>query len=552
MDKRGYRLTGGQGRPVLLWVTAAILSLPLMALLLQAFLPSEGIWQHLYQTVLGTYLSQSLVLMVGVGLLTLILGVSTAWFVAVCEFPGRRYFEWLLILPMAIPPYIIAYSYTWFLDVGGPVQVGLREMTQWQYGEYWFPQVRSMGGAIVVMSLVMYPYVYLLCRSAFISHSRALMSVSQSLGAGIGRSFYRVSLPLARPAMMGGLLLVLMETLADYGTVKYFGINTMTTGVLKTWFGLDSLSGAAQLASLMLVFVVVLLTLELLLRGNKRFHSVDGTHVPVQRMPLSGMKRVGVMVWCGLVVFLGFILPLLLLLSMLISTRFSSWQAEFITLLLNSVGLALVAALLTVVLTVLFSYIKRRHNKTTVSVLVRYLGLGYAIPGAVIAVGITIALGWVDTGINAMLSALFGDGVGILLSGSLFALVFAYLIRFMALSQNAVEAGLTGISRQMDEVGYLSGRNTLQIIKSLHIPLLRNSLLTATLLVFVEVLKELPATLVLRPFNFNTLAVKTYELASDEQLAASALPAIFIVLAGVIPVILISKSINISRHGKTT
>lgn len=521
---------------------AALFLLPFLFLLIQLLSPELSIWQHLLDTVLGTYLSQSMWLLLWVAMGTLVVGVSTAWLVACYDFPGRRHFQWLLILPMAMPAYIVAYAYTWWLDVSGPLQSGLRSWFNWNYGDYFFPNIRSFGGAVLVLTLVLYPYVYLLARASFKQQSKQLYQVNQLAG---GRHFFRrVALPLARPAIFGGLALVLMETLADYGTVQYFGVNTLTTGIIKTWFGMGSLAGASQLASMLLLVVVLIMSVEHKLRGSKQFDVNHGVLLNNKQLILIGWRKWMANLWCSVVVTLGFILPVGLLLVMAGQSQITHWWSEFIQLVVNTLSVAGGAALITVALALFLAFMKRHSKQKSTQRLVQMMNMGYAVPGLVIAVGVTMAFGWLDKKTNGLIN-LFTESTPVLIfSGGFLALVFAYVIRFLAVAMQPLNAAYQGLSKNLDEASILTGKNHAQTFRQIHLPLLKTSLWTSMLLVFVDLLKELPATLVLRPFNFNTLAVKAYELASDERLADAAIPSLSIVLVGLLPVLLINKRIN--------
>ncbi len=516
--------------------------LPFVALLWQAVTPESAVWQHLSTTVLPVYLQQSLWLLLGVGVGTLLLGVSTAWLVARYVFPGHRHWQWLLILPMAMPGYIVAYAYTWWLDVAGPLQSTLRAQFGWSFDDYWFPNIRSLGGAVLVLTVVLYPYVYLLSRAAFQQLSKQMWEAHQLAG---GQNFFRrMALPLARPAIFGGLALVMMETLADYGTVQFFGINTLTTGIFKTWFGLGSLSGAAQIACLLLGLVLLIMGLEKVWRGAARYDVVNDGLPGTQKTTLRGWRAWLGTLWCGLVVGLGFVAPLVLLLLMAGQSQIKLWWTDFMALIINTFWVASLAALVTVAVALLAQYVKRHTHHRPTQRLVQSLGLGYAIPGLVIAVGVSMAYGWLDQGING-LRAWYADAPAMLFfSGGFIALITAYVIRFLAVAMKPLEAAYQGISHTYDEASLLTGNSHQQTFRRIHWPLLKSSLWTAALLVFVDLLKELPATLVLRPFNFNTLAVKAYELASDERLADAAIPALSIVAVGLLPVLLLNKRIN--------
>ncbi len=523
-------------------LVATLLAIPVLIIVASLFQPFSDAWQHLLDTVLKDYIVNSLVLMLGVGVGTFLLGVSGAWLTAMCDFPGRKIFNWALLLPMAMPAYIIAYTYTGLLDFTGPLQTELRESFQLGYGDYWFPEIRSLGGAICMLSLVLYPYVYLLARVAFMEQSTAVLEASRNLGRGPWKTLFQVALPLARPAIVAGVSLALMETLADYGTVDYFGVSTFTTGIFRTWYGLGELQTAAQLAAFLLLFVFVLVIMERGSRRRMRFH-----HGSAQARP----SRIKLTAWrgglsCALVfatVFFGFILPA----GQLAIWAASHWQAnfnlEFFRLVFNSFALAAIAAICCLVIALLLAYGKRlRPGKIEISA-VRISGMGYAVPGTVIAVGVLIPFAWFDNRVDEWLRLHFDYSSGLLLSGTLFALVFAYVVRFLSVSLQSVESGLTKIRPSLDESARSLGNTPMAVLRRIHLPMLRGSLFSALLLVFVDVLKELPTTLILRPFNFNTLAVRTYELASDERLADAAMPALAIVVIGLLPVLLMTQTI---------
>lgn len=530
--------------------SALLLMLPLLVVLGYVFVPAGEVWSHLVDTVLREYVINSLLLMLGVAIGTLVIGVGAAWLTSMCSFPGRGIFEWALLLPMAIPAYIIAYTYTGLFEFAGPVQSSLREWTGWGYGDYWFPPIRSLEGAALMLSLVLYPYVYLLTRAAFLNQSLCVLDVSRTLGNSPFRTFMRVALPLARPAIVAGLSLALMETLADYGTVQYFGVSTFTTGIFRTWYGLDSAPAAAQLSATLLLFVFVLIFLEGRSRKHARYHHTSQRHQAIRRIPLRGRYGVAAFVFCFGALFLGFLLPAGQLLVWAMTVAETSFDKEFMVLIGHSLQLAGMAALLALGLALFLGYGRRMLRGRLLRIAVRIAGLGYAVPGTVIAVGVIIPFAWFDNALDSWMRAQFGYSTGLLLSGTLAALLFAYVVRFLAVSLQTVEAGLGRIRPSMDESARSLGLRPLRIIGRVHIPILKGSLLTALLLVFVDVLKELPATLILRPFNFNTLAVRAYELASDERLADAAPAALAIVVAGIVPVILLSMSITRTRAVK--
>ncbi|PCJ48308.1 MAG: iron ABC transporter permease [Gammaproteobacteria bacterium] len=523
---------------------ALVLAIPVFVILANVFVPAGDVWQHLYSTVLSDYISNSLLLMLGVTIGSFLLGVTAAWLVSMTEFPGRKHFEWALLLPMAIPAYIIAYTYTGMLDFAGPLQTSLREISGWGYGDYWFPEVRSLSGAAIMMTLVFYPYVYLLARAAFLSQSLCVLEVSRSLGNGPWRTFFTVALPLARPAIIAGLSLVLMETLADYGTVQYFGVSTFTTGIFRTWYGLDNAPAAAQLAAILLLFVLVLLTLERYSRRKARYHNTSRSQHTLGRFRLKGWNKFAAILICFSMLLFGFLLPAAQLAVWAIDTATDVIDERFISLVLHSLGLAASAAILALIISLTLAYGRRLNPTPLIKSLVRISSMGYAVPGTVIAIGVIIPLGYLDNLIDSWMRTHFDYSTGLIFSGTIFALLFAYMARFLAVSLHAVESGMERITPSMDEAARSLGCRPAGILRKIHIPMLKSSVLTAVLLVFVDVLKELPATLILRPFNFNTLAVKVYELAADERLADSSSAALAIVLVGIVPVIILNRSIS--------
>lgn len=523
-------------------VVAAAMALPTLVILGFVLQPFNENWQHLLDNLLFEYITNSLLLMLGVSVGVLSMGIICAWLTSSCEFPGRGLLSWMLLLPLAIPAYIVAYTYTGLLDFSGPIQGYIREWSGWGYGEYWFPEIRSLSGAIAMLSLVLYPYVYMMARAAFIEQSVSVLEASRTLGDSPLRGFISVALPLARPAIITGVSLALMETLADYGTVQYFGVNTFTTGIFKAWYGLDDSVTSAQLASFLLTFVVVLILLERYSRREAKFHNITNRASGSQRFKLSGWQAALATTACSLPVIFGFVVPASQLLYWTVVTADESLNASFFSLAANSLMLATLAAFVAVFLALILSYAKRLLGTSLVRGAVSVASMGYAIPGTVIAIGVIIPLAWFDNTLDTWLRS-FGVSTGLLLSGSLFALIFAYTVRFLSVSIQAVDAGLSKIKPSMDDAGRSLGLSPFGVLRKIHYPLMRGTVLTALLLVFVDVLKELPATLILRPFNFNTLSVRAYEMASDERLADAGAPALMIVLVGVIPVIMLSYSI---------
>jgi len=525
-------------------VVAVLAALPIASIGAKLFAVGTGeTWAHLAATVLPEYVANTLWLCCGVGCGVILLGVSTAWLVTLHEFPGRRLFEWALVLPLAVPAYVMAYTYTDLLQFVGPLQTGLRETFGWQKDDYWFPDVRTPGGAVLMFTFVLYPYVYLLARTAFLEQTSGMQEVGRSLGLGAWGSFFRISLPLARPAIAAGTALALMETLADYGTVAYFSVQTFTTGIYRAWFSLGDRVAAAQLSAALLGFVVLVLLAERSGRGRARFHNTTGRNRPLPGRRLRGFRAAGALAACALPLLLGFLLPAGLLLKMALTEGDAQFGRRFVQLAGNSFTLAAVTALLAMGFAVLLGYAARMSRARWPEWLNRIVGLGYAVPGSVIAVGVLIPVTRLDNWLAEWIASWSGASPGLLLTGGIAALVYAYLVRFLAIALQTVEASLGKITPSMDDAARSLGLGLRTTLRQVHLPLLRGSLLTAGLLVFVDVMKELPATLVMRPFNFDTLATQAYILASDERLGEASTAALAIVAVGVLPLIAVSRQI---------
>lgn len=510
--------------------------------------------RHLAATVIPVALLETAVLTVAVAVGVVTLGAVTAWVVAACEFTGRRAFEWALLLPLAMPAYIVAYAYTDALQFAGPLQSSLRAAFGWQRGDYWFPEIRSIGGAAFVFTVVLYPYVYLLARTAFLARTAAMIDAARSLGLSPWQTWWRVNVPLARPAIAAGALLALMETIADYGASAYFGLQTFTTSIYRAWFSLGDRVAASQLAALLLVLVLVLFGVEHRARGRARFYTPTASQRPALRTPLAGGRQLSAVFLCTLTVALGFVIPLLLLVRLLLPAWPTLAWARYAQWVFNTLSIGIAAAAIVLLAVLALAYAARSAPRGAPARLMRFavrlMSLGYAVPGAVIAVGILIPLALLDNRINAALLALVGAGPGLLLTGSVAALLYGYLVRYFAVGYQSIEAGLARITPTMDASARSLGSGPLDTFVRVHLPILTPSVLAAGLLVFVDVMKELPATLVLRPFNFDTLAVITYQMASDERLGEAALPALTIVAAGVLPVALLSRAISRAAGGR--
>jgi len=527
---------------------AFVIATPIIFVFSSIFTKSTAIWQHLAATVLQDYIANSLALMLLVGTGVCIIGVGTAWLVTMCRFWGSRWFEWLLLLPLAAPAYLLAYAYTDMLDYFGPVQTWLRKIFGWaSVQDYWFPEIRSLWGAAVMLLLVLYPYVYLLARVAFLEQSVCTLEASRSLGCNPWRSFLTIALPLARPSIMAGLALALMETLNDLGTVEYFGVNTFTTGIYRTWLGMGERSAAAQLAAFLMLFVLVLIIQERRSRKAARYYESSNSLRQLPQYQLNFGRGALAAIACLLPVALGFIIPALYLLHLTIQNLDSAFDADFWQLANHSFILAIITAVIAMIISLVMAYGQRLEPSWLMKTAVRIAAMGYAIPGSVIAVGILIPVAGLDNMIDSWMRSTFNISTGLLLSGTVASLIFAYLVRFLAVGFGSIESSLNKIAPSLDDASRSLGYGATSTLWKIHTPLMSGGLLTSAMLVFVDVMKELPATLVIRPFNFDTLGIRVYQYASDERLIEAAAPALAIVLVGIIPVILLSWRITHSR-----
>jgi len=499
----------------------------------------EGeVWRHLADTLLADLVRNTVVLVVGVGLGVFLLGVSLAWLTVMYDFPGRRVFDWALMLPLAIPAYVLAFVMIGLLDFSGPVQGVLRAA----FGSrgYWFPEIRSTGGVIAVMVMALYPYVYMLARTAFMSQGRSTLEAARVMGMHPWNAFLRVSLPMARPAIAAGVALALMETLADFGAVSVFNYDTFTTAIYKAWFGLFNLDAAAQLASVLLLFVAVALTIERRTRGRARYHG-SGRVAVQHRQRLTGTAAWGATVAAGTVLTLAFAVPVGQLLVWAWQVVGQDLDARYLEMLAHTLALGGVAAVITVAAAFVLSYTRRYHPAAASNAAVRLGTLGYALPGSVLAVGVMLSFTWIDNRIEAVTSAWLGVSAPLVLSGTLAGLLLAYVVRFMAVSFGPVDSGLERIKPSIRDAARSLGASRARILWRVFLPMLRPGLLTAVLLVFVEVMKEMPATLLLRPFGWDTFAVRVFEMTSEGEWERAALPAVTLVLVGLIPVILLVR-----------
>lgn len=523
---------------------AALVLLPLSVLLLSWHEVDREIWAHLWATQMPRLLGNTLVLVLGVGVGVTLLGVSLAWLTSLCEFPGRRWLDWALMLPFAIPAYVLAFVFIGLLDFSGPLQSLLRE---WFGAGIRLPRVRSTGGVIVVLVLVFYPYVYLLARSAFLAQGKGLMEAARVLGQSPWQAFWRVALPMARPAIGAGLALAIMETLADFGAVAVFNFDTFTTAIYKTWYGFYSLSSATQLASLLLLAVTLVLYGERRARGASRPGNERPRGQALYR--LHGWKAALASGWCGLVFFCAFVIPLLQLLLWFWQRGRFDLDERYVGLILHTIYLGGLAALVTVAVALLLAFARRQAPTRAVRGAVSLANLGYALPGSVLAVAIMLAFSYLDKQLVIPLSSWLGGAGKPLLLGSLAALLLAYLIRFMAVAYGPLENSLARIRPSLPQAARSLGVGGPTLFLRVYLPLLVPGALSAALLVFVDVLKEMPATLLMRPFGWDTLSVRIFEMTSEGEWARAALPALTLVLVGLLPVIgLIRRSARQPGH----
>jgi iron(III) transport system permease protein len=530
-------------------VVAGLVAAPILTVLAIAVTDSSDIWRHLYDTVLGLYLQRTVLLMAGVGIGTLVIGTGTAWLVTMCRFPGSRYFEWALLLPLAVPAYVLAFVITDQLEYAGTVQVALRALFGWtRPQDYWFPEIRSISGAITVMTLVLYPYVYLLARAAFLEQSVCVLEVARTLGKTAWGSFLHVALPLARPSIVVGVTLVLMEVINDFGTVDFFAVRTFTAGIFDVWLNMNSIGGAAQLSSVLLLVVLVLIITERLARRDRKFHHTSNKYSELPSYRLHGWRATLALIACTLPVLLGFVLPAGVLISYAVKFYDETLSADYFSYVGNSLVLSSSAAVLALIIGLFLAYAVRLSSGPWVKIAARTASVGYAVPGAILAVGVLWPSGAVDH-LAVWFGEFSGIAIGAVMLGSIGPVIYGYLVRFLALSYGTAEASLGKITPSMDGAARTLGANPADALKRVHFPIMQGSLLTAAILVFVDCMKELPLTLILRPFNFDTLATFVYQYASNELLEESALGALTIVGAGIIPVILLSVTIAGSRPG---
>lgn len=546
-DHASRRTTGAR---VFGWVAmgvAAICLLPMLAVALAAVTGGTDTISHLLSTVLPRYAATTLILVMLVAAGTLCIGVGAAWLVTMTRFPGSRFMEVALVLPLAFPAYVLAYAYTFILDHPGIVQSTLRDVMGWGPRDYWFPEVRSTEGAAMMLILVLYPYVYLLARAAFAQQSATAFLAARSLGSSPFAAFWKVSLPMARPAIAGGVLLAVMETIADFGTVAYFGVQTFATGIYTSWFAMADRAAAAQLALCLLGFALFLAVAERTQRGKSRYHQAGRRHTSAPAVQLSGASAIFAFVLCAVPVALGFVLPVFILFDMGLDSEQNLLSRRYIGFIKNSLTLASVAAVVTVFAAICVGFFQRLSPGRRSMGAVYVSRLGYAVPGGVIAVGLMVPFANFDNLLDGWMRASFGVSTGLLVTGSIWLLVAAYMVRFLSAALSAYEGGQSMVHPNMDAAARSLGKTPMGTLRRVHLPILTPSLLTALLIVFVDVMKELPATLIMRPFNYDTLAVQAFRLASDERLEGAAVPSLVILAVGLLPVILICRQVGQGR-----
>ena len=517
---------------------------PILIILSSVFADYSENWSHIYEYVLGDYILNSLILVSGVSLLVMIIGSLTAWLVSNYQFFGKRFFEWGLILPLAIPPYILAYTFTGLFDSYGTMNEIARSLFNLEQNEMLFPNIRNIYGAIIVFSFTLYPYVYLICRTAFLNQSRSMFEVGRTLGLSQASIFLKLALPLVRPALIAGTMIVAMETLSDFGAVDHFAISTFTTGIFRTWYGMYDLTTAMQLASMLLIFITFCLVLERTSRKNANYSTIGSNFKPTQVTRLGSLGSFVCFFVCFIPIFIGFILPILEILNWSLRFNTSFFNEQFFSISLNTVLLSILSAILCTFIAMIINFSIRYKNSSVIKSINPFLNIGYAVPGLILAVGIVQLFVFLDNNI-------LNSFEGYFLTGSLFGLIFAYIIKSYALANSTYEAGYQKISQTIDDSARVLKSTGLNLLFRVHFPILKTSFFTSILLVTSEVVKELPATLILRPFNFETLAVSTYIYASEERMVEAAAPATAIILIGLIPIFFISQMIRASRLEKS-
>lgn len=527
---------------IIVSVLFAIVAMPFIALGVLSLGGFDSVlWSHLNNTILWSAIRSTLYLMLGVGVVVTLTGVATAWLVTVCRFPGRSLLSFALLLPLALPTYVSAFAYIEALGFTGPVQTGIRELFGYtSIREYWFPDYRTSTGAIFVMSAVLYPYVYLTTRASFAMQTESAFDASRTLGVGPFQLFFRVALPMARPAIIVGVALALMETANDIGAVEFFGVRTLTTTIYDVWLNRSSLATASQIACLFLSLIILLLWLERHARQAQRLFQSCGKTTSFKPFQLRGLRAFAAIIVCALPVLIGFIVPVIVLAESAIAYVAIDGFAALLTPMANSLFLAIVATVVLIMIGCFFAYLTNSLPTPLCDLLVRLTTLGYAVPGVILAVGILIPLATFDNAFDSFMRGTFDIKTGLLLSGTTFALIYAYCIRFLPMAYGACDNGFQRLTPNFGFAGRTLGRSQIAVLYEVYFPLLRPAIITGAILVFVDCMKELPATLLLRPFNYETLSTRIYEAASLELFEEGALPSLAIIVVGLLPVLLLS------------
>ena len=513
---------------------------PILIILSSVFGDYSENWTHIYNYVLTDYIFNSIILVSGVSILVMLIGSVTAWIVTNYHFFGKSFFEWGLILPLAIPPYILAYTFTGLFDSYGTMNEIARSIFNLQQNEVFFPNIRNIFGAITVFSFTLYPYVYLICRAAFLNQSRSMFEVGRTLGLSQPLIFLKLALPIVRPALIAGTMIVAMETLSDFGAVDHFAVSTFTTGIFRTWYGMYDLATAMQLASMLLIFITFCLVIERTSRKNASFSTISSNFKPMPVKRLVSFGSLGCFLVCFIPIFIGFVLPIIEILNWSLRFNTGFFDEQFFSIALNTISLSVLSAILCTFIAMIINFSIRYQNSSAIKYINPFLNIGYAVPGLILAVGIVQLFVFLDNNI-------LNSFEGYFLTGSLFGLIFAYIIKSYALANSTYEAGYQKISQTLDDSARVLKSKGLNLLFRVHFPILQTSFFTSILLVTSEVVKELPATLILRPFNFETLAVSTYIYASEERMIEAAAPATAIIIIGLIPIFFLSRMIRASR-----
>ncbi|MBB1325722.1 iron ABC transporter permease [Pseudoalteromonas sp. SR45-1] len=526
------------------WSTGLILSAPLFFLLFESLQGSSEVFSHLWDTVLWDYITNTVLLVLGVCVLSCAIALPLGWLTAYCSFPGKKQFEWALMLPLAMPTYIIAYVYTDLLDYAGPVQIALREWFGWQSpNDYWFFDIRTLPGAIVMIALVLYPYLFLIFKTALREQSFKLVQASQLMGLSPWQSFFKVSLVLSRGAIVAALALISMETMADFATVSYFAVSTLTTAVYDTWFGYYSLTAAAKISGVMLLLLFLALMAERFSRRNQAVFERQSSVNSESLYVLKGKSAWLATAFCSFILLIAFVIPIAVLINYAITYFDKAWDVEFFSYAWQSLKVAGVVSVITITLSVFVVFYQRVAKQTYPLIPGRLASTGYALPGTVLAIAVLLPLTLLENTINTALEP-YNLDIGLLLTGSILTIIIAYIVRFYAIAHGAIESSFLRISPSLDMASQSMGKSQGQTLRLVHLPLLRRGLLTAALLVFIECMKELPAALLLRPFNFESLATHVFQYVSDEQLELASISALFIVIVGFIPLYFINRSME--------